>query len=65
MKKNKLFLGLMVSLTTIFGIVGCGTDNISSISSTSSSISSSVESSETGFVDYASSFKYDETSNRV
>lgn len=64
--KKSFLLGLTLSISTLFGLVGCGIENTSSsLSSNSSEVSSSIESSEQGFIDYTSEFKYDETSNRV
>ena len=57
MKKNRLFLAALLSLTAL---VSCGGNNPSVTPSENTSISEELQ-----FIDYASQFKYDENSTRV
>ena len=58
MKKNRLFLAALLSLTAL---VSCGGGNNTSVTpSENTSISEELQ-----FIDYASQFKYDENSTRV
>lgn len=66
---NKRILRILIALASILTISGCATINNSSstseITSSLISVASEETSSEQVFVDYASQFKYDETSNRA